>query len=53
MNLEEYIFVVGVCIMCAIAVYDAIKDAALWLYDEWLAYRLRRVYRKLYWFLED
>ena len=53
MYIEEYILIIGFCVTAAILLYDVFKEAVLWAYDEWIAYRLRRNYRKLYWFLED
>ena len=50
---EEYIFVIGLCIVAGIATYDMAKEFVEWVIDEWVEFRLRRNYRKLYWFLED
>ena len=53
MYIEEYILIIGFCIGFGIIFYDAAKEAVLWAYDEWIAFRLRRNYRKLYWFLKE
>lgn len=53
MYLEEYIFVIGCCMAVGIVTYDSAKEFVNWVYDEWLEYRLRRNYRKLYWFLKE
>jgi len=53
MYIEEYIVIIGCCIGFGIIIYEAHKELVEWLQDEWIAFRLRRNYRKIYWFLND